>query len=132
MAECPRVSHRASASAWRREWRLGMTCMAWRASNHAPLAWQLLHCVQLSTMAAMQEAGAVTALAFSADAAHLAVAATGGVLLYDLLTYGLSDWSHQHGTAMASCLKGLGHIRSISFQPADKVRQADSSRAAQS
>ena len=71
----------------------------------------------------------MTAVAFSADAAHLAVAATGAVLLYDLHSFGLSDWSRQHGAAMTSRLKGLGHVHCISFQPADKVpTQAVSSK----
>ena len=63
----------------------------------------------------------MTAVAFSADAARLAVAATGAVLLYDLDNYRLSEWSRQHGSAMTSRLTGLGHVHSISFQPADKV-----------
>ena len=77
--------------------------------------------VQPTDPALVQDVGAVTTAAFSPDAAHVAVACTGALLLYDLDSYGLSSWSRQHGAAMATRLKGVGNIHSISFQPADKV-----------
>ena len=69
----------------------------------------------------LQGAGAVTAIAFSPDAAHLAVAATGSLLLYDVQTCSLSEWSRQHGAAMAARLKGPEQVHTISFQPSEKV-----------
>ena len=77
--------------------------------------------VQQTASLLAQDVGAVTTAAFSTDAAHVAVACTGALLLYDLDSYRLSSWSRQHGAAMATRLKGVGNIHSISFQPADKV-----------